>query len=156
MKVFISYSLNDVEQYILSILAKRLKEQGDVVSTGYNTISTFQNNQNLSQINNSNLFIGLITASGNANNNVIIEWQHARGRKIPSLLLIEETVSIAPQYKNDPNIIKFNRNNPEPSIDLVRHRINASRSPQPTNNDNAWLIGGLAILALIGLLSDDD
>lgn len=156
MKVFISYSLNDAEQYILSILAKRLKEQGYVVSTGYNINSTFRNDQNISQINNSNLFIGLITTFGNANDKVIQEWQYARTRKIPSLLLTENTVwSISPQYANDPNIIRFDRNNPEPSIESVRRRIETSRSMQE-NNDSAWLIGGLAILALIGLLADED
>jgi hypothetical protein len=155
MKVFISYSLNDAQQYVLSILAKRLKEQGHIVSTGYSVASLGQNNHNLSQINNSNLFIGLITAFGNANDNVIKEWQHARAKKIPTLLLIENIVPVAQEYSNDPNIIRFNRNNPEPSIDLVRNRIEASRSSQETNNDGAWLIGGLAILALIGLLSKE-
>jgi hypothetical protein len=98
----------------------------------------------------------LITAFGNANSKVIQEWQHARGRKIPSLLLIENVVPVTPQFLNDSNIIRFDRNNPETSIESVKRRISISKTTQDVDNDNAWLIGGLAILALIGLLSSED
>lgn len=155
MKVFISYSLNDTEQYILSILAKKLKEQGYVISTGYNLMPGFQNNQNLSQIDASHLFIGILSGYGNAKLNVVQEWQHAKSKKIPALLLVENNIVLTPQSGADANVIRFDRNNPEPSIETVRNKINLSRVPAQDNNDNAWLFGGLAILALIGLLSSN-
>lgn len=150
--------MNDSEQYVLSVLAKKLKEQGHVVSTGYDSSFTLMDYNIPPQINSSNLFIGLITASGNANNRVLQEWNHAISRRIPSLLLIENRVPINPPYYNDPNIIVFDRLNPEPSIEMVRNKINSSRQAQLTNTsgNNAWLIGGLALLALIGLLSSED
>lgn len=156
MKVFISYSLDDAEQYVLSILAKRLKEKGYIVLTGYHIASPYNNDHNHSQINNSNLFIGIIASFGNTNNYVSQDWQFAKSRNIPSLLLIENAVSITHKQINDPNIIRFDRNNPEPSIELVKRKIEESRAPQQASSDSAWLIGGLAILALIALLSDDD
>lgn len=156
MRVFISYSLNDQEQFVLSVLAKKLREQGYIVSTGYNIPSQFQNQQNLSQISNSNLFIGLITNTGQANNHVLKEWEQAKTKKIPSLLLIENTVRINAPYQNDPNIVVFNRYNPEPSIELIRQKIHSSKEVEKTGDEStAWIIGGLAALALIALLANE-
>ena len=150
--------MNDSEQYVLSVLAKKLREQGDVVSTGYDSSFSLMDYNIPHQINSANLFIGLITATGNANTRVLQEWNHAINRRIPSLLLIENRVPVNPPYHGDPNIIRFDRMNPEPSIEMVRNKINASRQSQlaNTSGNNAWLIGGLAVLALIGLLSSED
>lgn len=158
MRAFISYSLNDAEQYVLTVLARRLQEQGFVVSSSYNLFASALSNEVSNQINKSSLFIGLITATGNANNRVITEWQQALSKKIPSLLLVERTVPLKQSFQSNPNVVLFDRHNPEPSIALVRDRINQSRHSTQTGNDNtvAWLLGGLAVLALIGLLSKDD
>lgn len=162
MRAFISYSLNDSEQFVLSILAHKLKEQGFIVSSSYNLSSSLIDFQTYSQLNKSTLFIGIITGSGMDINRVYSEWQVALQRRIPAILLIEDVVAISQELQNHPNIVRFNKLSPEVSIEAVRQKISASSQVSiPTNeqsNDNkaAWLLGGLAVLLLIGLLSKED
>ena len=161
MRAFISYSINDSEQYVLSILARKLKEQGFIVSSSYNLYSTLVDFQTYSQLNKSSLFIGIITGDGTDINRVYNEWKIALQKRIPAILLIEDVVAVGQELQSHPNIIRFNKLRPETSIEIVRQKINISRQPNlqigKQNNDNtaAWLLGGLAVLALIGLLSKD-
>lgn len=162
MRAFISYSINDSEQYVLSILARKLKEQGFIVTSSYNLYSTLVDFQIYSQLNKSSLFIGIITGDGSDINRVYDEWKIALQKNIPAILLIEDIVEVGQELQNHPNIIRFNKAQPETSIENVRQKIDASRQPnnqvgkQNTNNTTAWLLGGLAVLALIGLLSNDE
>jgi hypothetical protein len=152
MRAFLSYSLNDAEQYVLSILANKLNEHGFIVSSNYNGRS-FIDFEKFNSINNANLFIGVITATSYESDRVFREWQTAIQRKVPALLLLEDTVVLHQDYTNHPNIIRFNRYNPQPSIDAVRSKITPG-APAPADNVAAWVLGGFAILALISLLSD--
>jgi len=156
MKAFISYSLNDAEQYILTILSIQLKEQGFIASTNHNLFNELEHNR-FPQLNKSNLFIGLITSTGNANNRVFEEWEQAISQKIPSLLLVENNVKISTSLLQHPNVITFDRHNPESSIELVKNKIKLSRQNTQVKNDNtfAWILGGLAAIVVIGLLSND-
>lgn len=158
MRAFISYSINDSEQYVLSILARKLKEQGFIVSSSYNLYSTLVDFQTYSQLNKSSLFIGIVTGDGADINRVYQEWRIALQKRIPAILLVEDVVAIGSELLSHPNIIRFNKTRPETSIEVVRQKINASRQSTSQSNDNAvaWVIGGLAVLALIGLLSNDD
>jgi len=153
MRAFISYSLNDAEQFVLTILSGYLKEQGFIVSANYDLFS----NNIPTQLNKSNLFIGLITYNGNENDRVFNEWEQAISQKIPSLLLIESNVKIDSSILQHPNVIIFDKYNPAPSIELVKNKINsAKQNIQPKNNNAfAWILGGLAAIVLIGLLSKD-
>lgn len=152
MRAFLSYSLNDAEQYVLSILANKLNEQGFIVSSNYNG-RNFIDFEQFNTINNANLFIGVITATSQEGNRVFKEWHLALQYKVPALLLLEENVQLPPEYFSHPNIIRFNRYNPNPSIDAVKAKITPTTSA-PADNVAAWVLGGFAILALISLLSD--
>ena len=151
MRAFLSYSLNDSEQYVLSILVNKLNEKGFTVSSSYSNYN-FIDFERFNQINSSNLFIGVITATGTEYERVYKEWETASAIKVPALLLVENTVQIHPNLLKNTNVILFDRHNPSPSIDLVKSKI----SQNTTSSDNfaAWALGGLAVLALIGLLSD--
>ena len=158
MRAFISYSLNDSEQFVLTILARKLKEQGFIVSSSYNLFSKTLDYETFTQLYKSNFFIGLISITGNANDRVFNEWRQAVSKQIPSLLLVENNVTVHPTILQNQNVVVFDRHNPKPSIELVKNKINSSRQSLQPNNDNtlAWILGGLAAIALIGLLANDD
>ncbi|HRE57846.1 MAG TPA: hypothetical protein PLW09_08480 [Candidatus Kapabacteria bacterium] len=158
MRAFISYSLNDAEQFVLTVLASKLKEQGFIVSTSHNLFNNTLDYNTFTQLSKSNLFIGLITFTGNANERVFNEWKQATYRQIPSLLLVENNVDINQGILPQQNVVVFDRHNPEPSIELVKSKINSSRQNIQQKNDNtlAWLLGGIAAISLIALLSRND
>ena len=161
MRAFLSYSLNDAEQYVLTILARKLREQGFVVSLSYNVCSNTLDYETFNQINKSNLFIGIITKTGNANRRVFNEWKEATKRRIPSLLLIEDNVTVSPKLAEHPNVLFFNRQKPKRAIETIKTRIAKTKQSilgKKRDNDNtmAWVFGGLAALAIIGLLANDE
>lgn len=161
MKAFISYSLNDSEQFILTILSRRLKEYGFTIWSTYNDSENILDFKTFTQINKSNLFIGIITKSGNANNRVFNEWKEAVKMQIPSLLLVEDNVNIKPEILKYNNVLLFNRQNPSDAINKVKQRIEQSQRQQTkpvkkNDNTHAWILGGAAALIILGLLSSDD
>ncbi|MDI9312791.1 MAG: hypothetical protein QM535_21455 [Limnohabitans sp.] len=160
MKAFISYSLNDSEQYILTILSRKLREQGFSIVSNYKVYDNSLDFETSSQLSNSNLFIGIITKTGHSNNQVFAEWNVAIKRKIPALLLVEDSVDIAPPLKTNRNVLLFNRFRPEIAIEKIRTNI-STNNQVPVNNTKqndstaAWILGGLAALAIVGLLAKD-
>lgn len=153
MKAFLSYSLNDSQQYILTILARILNENGFYVNTP-NSVYAIDN-----EIKSSNLFIGILTSSGESNNYVINEWNFSIANKVPSILLIEDSVPVIKTLSH-PNIIYFNKFDPNNTIQKVQKRIKEygpQTVVQKESNENAlaWILGGAAVIALIKLLSDE-
>lgn len=156
MKIYLSYSLTGSEHYILSILSKRLQDLGHVITTTYNRGFT---SENLSSSNfaGSDLFIGLITKQGNDNRIVCDEWNMAKAINLPTLLLVEQGWKISGKMALEQNIIIFNRHNPEKSFHDIRSRVEKSKITRDINNNQAaWIIGGAALLLLIGLLANDE
>lgn len=73
MKAFLSYSLNDKDQFILTLLAKELTVKGFSINQSHDF------NAEMSQltkvnISKSNLFIGLISGIGYEKNRIENEW----------------------------------------------------------------------------------
>jgi hypothetical protein len=149
MKAFISYSVNDNDQYLLTLLSSKLREKNFVVVTSQNFYSKVLDFNTQNEINDSHLFIGIITGQGVESPRVLQEWRYSQLRNIPTLLLIEDSVSINQNFNG--NYIRFNRFNPE----LAINEINKRMSLQPTNDAVAWILGGAALLAILALLSDD-
>lgn len=153
INVFLSYSLNDQDEYILSLLANQLQNKGCSISQS----SDFNKRLSpltINNINNSQLIIGLVTGKSIERQRIMNEWQTALNSKIPTLLIVEDIVPIDSNF-NHPTI-SFSRNNPELAVNKLKDEINKmERKKDEGSNTAAWLIGGAAILGLIGLLSGD-
>jgi hypothetical protein len=154
MKAFISYSLNDQDQYILTLLSTELRNRGFVIRQS-NDFHSEMSALTKVNINQSQLFIGLLTGDGHELDRVQKEWRLANTATIPSILLIENTVNIDLNF-NSPFIL-FDRHNPQYSIDVLNAQMTKLKGKtSKDSNAWAWLLGGAAVLAIIGLLSDDD
>ena len=155
MNVFISYSISSNEQYILNLLAQKMSEKGFSL-VAINNPSMWVGTQAPNEIKNSALFIGLITKAGPSERTtrVFSEFKLANLYSKPAILLIENTVSVAPWIKQYENTIRFNRYYPEQAINQVHDKIAASQNTQSNSNAAAWILGGIGILALLSWLSE--
>jgi hypothetical protein len=155
MKAFVSYSVTDNNEFILTLLSSKLREKHFIVTTSQNFYSKIIDYNTMSEIGTSHLFIGVITGKGNERNRVLDEWNYAVQRNVPNLLLIEETVQVHQEFKG--NYIRFNRNRPQTAIDEINRRMTSSQPSTSKSSDDIvpWILGGAALLAIIGLLSKD-
>jgi len=159
MKAYISYSLTDLEDYIVSALAFKLQEQNfqtDLSLFDYEDELSFSTR---SRIKNSHLFVGILTQNGDRFNFVYNEWLYALKTNIPAILLAEnELLELNPQLKSHPNILGFNRVYPEATIAQVNQNIKEAALKQKgkLNNALAWMLGGVATIALVKLLSKQE
>ncbi|MEL6535683.1 MAG: hypothetical protein AAFQ98_09745, partial [Bacteroidota bacterium] len=110
----------------------------------------------LRTIRSSQLFIGVITAMGSETDRerVISEWQGAKNSGVPSILLIENTVKVNPNF-GDP-YISFDRRFPEQAINTINQEASRIKKQKKTSNAWAWALGGTAAVALVGLLSSKE
>ncbi|MDH5382687.1 MAG: toll/interleukin-1 receptor domain-containing protein [Cyclobacteriaceae bacterium] len=152
MKAFISYSLNDHDQYILTLLASELQKKGFVIKQS-NDFHTEMSSLTKVNINKAQLFIGIISGTGIEKERVQKEWRLANVANIPSILLIENTVKVSPDFKF--SYIVFDRHNPNYAIEELKRRITQEKK-NDTSDALAWVLGGAALLAIISLLSKDD
>jgi hypothetical protein len=158
MNAFISYSIADNEQYILTLLAQKLAETGLTLVTSYDQ-GDYPNPDAANEIKNSAIFIGLITRLGRLpkTSRVYSDFQAANLFNRPAILLVEDTAPIGIAENSYYNTIRFNRRNIGQTIEDVKNRIRTSQlSPPPTPNTAAWILGGLAVIALLSLLSSEN
>ena len=155
MKAFVSYSVTDNNEFILTLLSSNLREKNFIVTTSQNFYSNIIDYNTMSEIGTSHLFVGVITGIGNERNRVLEEWNYAVQRNVPNLLLIEDTVQVHQQFKG--NYIRFNRNRPQAAIDEINRRMTPSKPSTSKSSDDIvpWILGGAALLAIIGLLNKD-
>jgi len=153
MKVFVSYSFQDSELYVITLLFEQLRENGFSVDS-----SDFSNNglYNNYKISESDFFIGIITNNSETINEVIQQWHVATNLNKQSILLIEDNV-----YVQDPQAIKFirfNRFNPRMAISQL---FSIPTRPLPATIPNAKVskevenavAAGLIIVGLAALIS---
>jgi hypothetical protein len=150
MRVFISYSFQDEELYLLSLLIDKLQVQGHQIRT---TDFILENNR--FHLNSSDLFIGIVTNYSDDISDVLDDWDYAKKLNKKTILLIEEGVHV-----NDKSIsfIRFNRNKPEGAINQllgVKPNVPAKKK---SDLEDGLIIGGIivGIAALISLLAGTD
>ena len=151
-RVFVSYSIEDRNLHLITLLLEHLRKNNYSVSVSNQWIDSDL------KIANSDIFIGIITNKSNSIDYVVKEWQVARGKKIPDVLIVEEGVNV--DESSDINFIRFNRVNPQSAInqlfELNRH---TTVQKKKKNNDDvaANVLLGVAVVAgiaaLISLLS---
>lgn len=153
INVFLSYSLNDQDEYILSLLASQLQNKGCSINQS-SDFSQVLSPLTINNIKSSQLVIGLVTGKSVERQRVMNEWDAALNFKIPTILIVEDIVSIDSNF-NHP-IISFSRSNPQLAVEELKKEINKMQNKKDKgSNVAAWLIGGIAILGLISLLSGD-
>lgn len=151
MKAFVSYSLNDSDLYILTLLSLELNKKGVTMNQSndfYSKLSPVTENL----IKKAQLFIGLITFNGNEKERVISEYSFAQKMNVPAILLVENNVTL--NNSNGHDLIWFDRHNPQQSMNILNERITAQKRKKEQDSDSlAWLIGGAAVLALVAILA---
>ena len=157
MKAFISYSLNDSEQFLLTLLSEKLRERGFSLTSNFTKDTPNIDAFTAMKVKESSLFIGIITAFGLNNQKVISEHHFAVSKNVPALLLVEDNVQLPPDFVSY-NVIFFNRKNPHKAIAKINKEIHkvgnqSVVSQTDSNNAAAWLFGGLALIGLIDHLS---
>lgn len=150
-RVFVSYSIEDSNLHLITLLLEHLRKNNYSVSVSNQWIDSDL------KIANSDIFIGIITNKSNSIDYVVKEWQVARGKKIPDVLIVEEGVNV--DESSDINFIRFNRANPQSAINqlfnLNKHTV--AQKKKENADDVADVLLGVAVVAgiaaLISLLS---
>ncbi len=157
MKAFVSYSVNDNNEFILTLLSSKLREKNFIITTSQNFYSNIINDYNtMSEIGTSHLFVGIITGTGADRKRVLDEWNYAVNRNVPNLLLIEDTVSEHQHFTG--NFIMFNRKSPKSAINEINRRMTPSQDMISKSNIDLvpWILGGAALLAIIAILTSKE
>lgn len=141
MRVYVSYSFIDKELYLLTLLVSKLREKGNIVQLS-------DSNYLLENyINNSELFIGIITNNSHSINGVFNEWLIAEKNGKQRILLIEEGIDV---NRNDIEYIRFNRNNPQLAIQQL---IKENDSSKKSTAVEELLTAGAVIAGVAALIS---
>ena len=155
MIAFVSHATHPSEQYIVSLVAKKLadKQIGVVTNFIHKDVIDLQTS---AQIRNATIFIGLITMAGTnfRKSQVFTEFQFAVQNQRPSILLVEQGVAL-PAWLDTRGIIVFNRVNVDSAIQIANQHIELAKQAQQGRENAAWLLGGVAVIALLALLSND-
>lgn len=159
MRAFLSYGLRSNEMYWVSLLADQLNNKGiDVITPNFINETSYHGN--LSSIFSCNLYIGLLTNTHDLQR-ILFEFNNSI-RKIPSLLVIDYSLYNSlirrPEFKINTKmrdyIIPLNYDNIEQSISLIQQKIEKIKTDM-ANKNLAWLVGGIALIGLFSILSDN-
>ncbi|WP_347070147.1 TIR domain-containing protein [Flavobacterium sp. WV_118_3] len=150
--------MDDSELYVLSLITEYLANNGYFIETSHNN-SIFPG-QNIeyniqTQINKSDLFIGIASHFGINSQWVLKEWELAQKNGKTAFFLIEDNLPINPAFEQGNLVVRFNRQNPQYSITRL-HSMIEKRKKEKSNNALNWVVGGLLGIAIIKLLSEDD
>ncbi len=118
MIAYISSSIADQEQSLVSLLGIKLKRDGFFTKAGSHKEGKVRDPRAFDDIKKANLFIGFITCCGNEDKRVLAEWKHAIQNNIPAWLMIENVVDLTeyPNLMQNPHVVQFNRKDPSKAI----------------------------------------
>ena len=153
MKVFISYSINDKDQFILTLLSSELVKKGYEINQSTDFQKTELSSLTKINISKAELFIGIITGTGFEQKRIMHEWRRAQVGKVPSILLVENTVPVNDNFNF--RYIAFDRKYPEKAIDILNKEIQKNNLSKQKNTKALNLVlGGAALLLVLSLLDD--
>ncbi|WP_298507464.1 TIR domain-containing protein [uncultured Kordia sp.] len=148
MKAFLSYSIKDSDQIIISLLSTQLREKGFHVLTSQNFFSEYVDYTTQNEIDRANIFIGIISNASQYPKRVIDEWNLAETSGTPTILLIEKGVNINPDFKGD--YVLFDRRYPNDAIQEINRKMSQSKE---SSSAWPWIIGGALVLGLVKVFS---
>lgn len=160
MNAFISYSLEANEMYIVTLLSSKMRELNTSFITTYKSQTNWKE---LSPYNimRSDLFIGIISNNGKDTDKVLYEWQTAIDKKIPNIILVEDTIQLDNNWLSLQNLVRFNRLNPNPAIGGIKKSVEKYQASLKTDSQNqlnntlTWVLGGTLLIATIGFLASN-
>lgn len=160
MKAYISASVSDDDQNILSALSKRIRTNGITPISGYHKFGQSNSELAFHEINKANLFIGFITGNSTEIERVYNEWQFALKSETPALLIVEDTVSTDnfPLIIKHLDVIRFNRSSKASlnrTIQMVRAKSDAATNRSENSlfvREVAWFIGGPIAITFLNIL----
>lgn len=162
MLAFRSSSLPKDNEYVVSQLISKLNEQGFDTTSGAYYFSDTIDEESIFKMRGAHLFIGILmhttlvpTPLNRQNQRVINEWEYAVSRKIPALLLVENTIQLDTSLSNPDNIVVIDKYNPEKAVAFAQKSIQEARQSLDADKINmaAWLLGGDSLIALIGFVA---
>ncbi|TNE29085.1 MAG: hypothetical protein EP346_07055 [Bacteroidetes bacterium] len=144
-----------------------LQEAGISVSSGRQSHLPQHRGVIESQIRNSELFIGITKSQNTVGSKSQVAYEYRAAKKLNKAAFILMDVSNPMPYQsNQPNpteispynsedVIYFDRYHPKEAVKSLKARIEKKQNAK-TSNAAAWVVGGLALLALIGAFSEDE
>ena len=154
MKVFLSYSFNDNELHLITLLIDLFTKEGHQIDTS-DMFFGEPVEKYAYKIKNADLFLGIISEYGGSKDLVLKEYRYSKKCKVPSVLLIEDSLVVPDNIKN---YISFDRYNPEKAIDELlgnNKAVNPKSKSKTKDLENALIAGGIVVgvAALISLLA---
>ena len=151
MKVFLSYSFNDNELYLITLLVDLFQKEGHSIETSDMFLGEPLRNYSY-KVEHSDLFLGIISDSGNSKELVLKEYRYAKKCSISSVLLVEDSLEVSPTIKN---YISFNRNNPEKAINELLGKTTSAKNKRTDDLESTVMAAGIivGIAALISLMA---
>lgn len=152
-RAFVSYSIEDRNLHLITLLLEHLRKNDYVISVSNQEF----NNETI----NADVFIGIITKNSSTNKYVVSECQIAHKNNIPFVLVVENGVKMPSDAQG--MFIRFDRSNPQEAIDRLFKIKGTPSSITKNKNDDGLVINvliGTAIIvgiaALISLLSENE
>jgi hypothetical protein len=149
MKVLITHSVGDEEQFWITRFASQLREQNITPISGYSL-----------DMVSPNLVIGLATMSGSNEKQFLEDYEIAHKKKVPFLMLIERNSYVTSKINLNDEVIFFEKGNIEEAIEIAKSRFdmaakNISNKPLSfLKKYSIWLIAGPILIIAAMVLSN--